>query len=264
MSSDPTAPTINDPVEPDAEPQVDPETGEPVETPAESTPTADVEALRAQITEQNQTVQALQQTMAQLLGATADAVRQGGDDGDDSEPQPLEEMQRALWEDPAAFLREHGVNPAVEEVRKQLEPMLRLQAKDRRTELTAEVREQFDSQYGDGSFDSEVAEDFNKALDRVPPALQSSRDHIMAAAAGVLGHYYLNGEKGTVLEKKRAARREAPRMLDMTRPAPPRGNQMTPEEKSFVAGVQRFDPGYSEAKYLKAKQAIAEKRGISQ
>jgi hypothetical protein len=263
MSNDPTAPTVQEAVEPEAveaEVQYDPETGEPIaEPPAEPEGPTEVDQLREALTAQNQTVQQLQATMAQLLGATANAVREGGEGVDEDDAPALEEMQRALWEDPTTFLRQYGVEPAVQEVRKQLEPLLRLQAKDRRAELTNEIRDQFDSQYGDGAFDSEVAGDFNKALDRVPTALQSSRDHIMAAAAGVLGHYYLTGEKGQTLEKKRAARREAPRMLDMTRPQPPRGNQLTPEEKAFVSGVQRTDPSYSEAKYMKAKAAIAQR-----
>lgn len=264
--TDPSAPIVNELDESaEGEPQFD-EEGNPIETPDGDGEPSEIETLREQLTAQNATVQQLQATMAQLLGATANAVRAGGedDDGDDDSPPALEEMQRALWEDPTTFLKQYGVEPAVQEVRKQLEPLLRLQAKDRRTELTQEIREQFDAQYGDGTFDAEVAGDFNRALDRVPIGFQSSRDHIMAAAAGVLGHYYLTGEKGTALEKKRAARREAPRMLDMTRPQPPRGNQLTPEEKAFVSGVKRTDPSYSEAKYLKAKAAIAQRRGATE
>jgi hypothetical protein len=256
MSNDPTAPVP----EPEPEPEPSPNGEEPAEEQAAPPPSAPnpVSHLESQLAQQGNMIATLQGTISQLLGATAQAAQGMAEEPDDTD-QSIEARQQALWTDPDAYLAERAVKPAVEEVKKQILPYLQMQARDRRTELMDEVREQFDGQFGAGSFEETVAGDVNRAIDRIPLALQSSRDHVRAAAAGVLGHYYLTN-RGDALDKKRAARREAPRLLDQTR-ARPRGETLTADEKAFVTSVQRTDPSYNEGKYLKAKARIATRRG---
>lgn len=213
--------------------------------------------LETQLAQQAATIGQLQGTIAQLLNATAEAA---GELAGDNEPAvdpsaAVEAKLKAFWANPDEYLREHAIKPATEAIKQQMVPYLRTQANDRRNEHVNEVRTLFDSRYGEGEFDREIAPEFNKAIDRLPLEMQSSREHIMAAASGVLGHHYLRGEKADNLETKRAARKASPRMLDQSRPRP-RGDVLTPEEKSFVASLQRQDPEYTEDRYLKAKARV--------
>lgn len=170
-------------------------------------------------------------------------------------PAPSSEEFQRLYADIPGYIR----NVAIQANREVLGPHLANQATQIRDAMLSQARAGVDGEYGEGTWDEHFAGDVAATISNLPLEMQSSRQHLEAAVAAVLGRQYLTNAGAKKLEDKRSkatkAKEEAMNMLPTGRSRPSRGDQLDDQERGFLDSLKRSGIDYDESSYKLAKGA---------
>jgi hypothetical protein len=169
-------------------------------------------------------------------------------------PQAAPEFDFA---NPVASIQQHATAAASAEAGRivgQLAPFLESVATSLTQNGIKATREMIDAEIGVGAFDKFVSADLNEALAKLSPAQRANPQYVDAIASGILGGKLRSVEGRKELRDIMQSRRPTPPVVlsggSAVRPQPGR---LTPEERQFVADVQRSGIDFSEKDYLASR-----------
>lgn len=201
----------------------------------------------------------IQEQVNQLAQQFQELRQGGGSEGDNGVPNGQNPNQpddfSALYTNPEDYIR----RTAMDEVRRRVGPALQAQFEQGRDDILREYQGRIDGDLGQGTWGEHFDGEVREILKGLPVEWQGSRKHVEAAVATVLGRHQMDPETRDKLEDRRREARKAqnpsPTMMTGYRlpNQRPRG-QLAPEEKSFLADLQKSFPDFDAKRYLAARE----------
>lgn len=175
----------------------------------------------------------------------------GGSGESAAESDPTDEFFR----DPDAAIRSI--------VAKELQPFLQTQASNVQARTLAEQKQHYDTQYGEGTFDKVIAPDLARALGGMRDVGKANEEVLRTTVHAIAGQHQdelFEARTKLVAERAKKAQEDAavpgPGMLRGGTRAPARSDHLSPEERDFIATLNKLAPNHaiSEKEYLDARQ----------
>lgn len=197
------------------------------------------------------------------LGHRLEALEKGGSQSrgepDVGHPQPSaptdkDTIFQRLYDDPKGFMEEVARGASKEQL-DQLIPYLQTTSTQVSNLIQDRVRNDFEKQFGEGSFKDILGERLTAAVDKLDPTHKADEQYIRALASGILGAQMQDpdGQKKIRDAMAKARQRaQAPVMLTGNRAAPPT-DHLSADEKEFVRRANEAGIPMQESAYLDAR-----------
>ena len=194
----------------------------------------------------------LQGIDARLQSLEAPKPEAATDTGAEAIAEPTEAFQQ-LYENPDTYIGKVASKAAQAETNR-LMPALQTALKQVSMQGQERAKADFDKQFP-GLWDTDIGPPLNEALSRLGDENAANEQYTRAIMAGIIGNMVLDPEgqkKLTNAQQQARKARQAPAMLSGGRPAPSPA-MLTPEEKAFVADLNRGGVPTTEKQYLASR-----------